>query len=59
MDCILDGSAYTPSQMAYFKCLEMVDITKGYGFSVLDFNGNDKRNIPATTVFVDLNQRQK
>lgn len=27
-------------------------------FFDLDFNGNDKRNIPATTVFVDLNQRQ-
>lgn len=49
MDCILDGSAYTPSQMAYFKCLEMVDITKGYGFSVLDFNGNDKADESAYT----------
>jgi len=32
---------YTPSQIAFFKCLESCNIDYGYGYSFSDFNAND------------------
>lgn len=44
-DCGLDwadsSNYYTPSQTAFFKCLEACDIEKGYGFCYSDFSVQD------------------
>lgn len=34
-------SAYTPSQVAFMKCLEASNIDKGYGYSFMDFAKSD------------------
>lgn len=35
--CVVNTeNGYTPSQIAFLKCLESVDITRGYGWSVFD-----------------------
>ena len=42
-DCTLDNSSkdYTASQLAYIKCLESVNVKKGYGFNILDFTASE------------------
>lgn len=41
-DCCMDGTKYTASQLAYFKCLESVDIEKGYGWNIMDFTASEE-----------------
>lgn len=35
---------YTAFQIAFLKCLENVDISKGYGFSLTDFSSDDMKD---------------
>lgn len=40
-DFSLFNESITASQIAFFKCLESVDITKGYGLNFFDFTNNE------------------
>lgn len=40
-DFFIKGSYITPSQSVFLKCLESVDIEKGFGLNFLDFTANE------------------
>lgn len=47
-NCSVDpSSGYTPFQFAFLKCLESVNITRGYGFSIFDLFDDEAEEGPS------------